>query len=123
AAHCEGPASGTPARRPSACAVLGSVDRAVHVSYPARNGLSPWLGELALGQESSVTVPPACSIFAAAVAENACAVTRRATSISPVPSTLISSPLRAAPLATRFSGVTSPPSGNSSASRPVFTTW
>ena len=63
------------------------------------------------------------SICAAAVAENACAVTRTATLISPVPSTLISSPLRAAPLATRFSGVTSPPSGNSSASRPVFTTW
>ena len=65
------------------------------------------------GQESSVTVPPACSIFWAAVAEKACAVTRRATERSPVPSTLISSPRRAAPLATRFSGVTSPPSGYS----------
>ena len=58
-----------------------------------------------------------------AEAEKACAVTRSGAVASPWPRTLISSPGRTAPLATRFSGVTSPPSGYSAASRSRLTTW
>ena len=59
---------------------------------------------------SSVTVPPAAAIFSLAEPETASTVTCSATETSPVPSTLTSSFLRTAPLATRSATVTSPPS-------------
>ncbi len=62
-------------------------------------------------QTSSVTVPPAAVIFSLAEPETASTVTCSATEISPWPSTLTSWFLRTAPLATRSSTVTSPPSG------------
>ncbi len=60
---------------------------------------------------STVAEPPAAMILSLALAENACTVTCSVTPASPVPSTLTGSPLRTAPLATRSSTVTSPPSG------------
>lgn len=62
-------------------------------------------------QMSSVTVPPAAAIFSLAEPETASTVTCSATETSPAPSTLTSSFLRTAPLATRSVTVTSPPCG------------
>src|SRR5262245_5062584 len=72
---------------------------------------------------SVVVEPPAAAIFCVALPENACTLTWTATEIDPVPSTLTGRPLRTAPLATRSSTVTSPPSGYSTASLSRLTTW
>ena len=63
------------------------------------------------GGQAVVAEPPAASIFSLALAENALAVTLTATVISPLPSTFTRCPSRTAPLATRSSMLTSPPSG------------
>jgi hypothetical protein len=56
-------------------------------------------------------------------AENACALTCTATEMSPEPSTLTGRPSRTAPLVTRSSTPTVPPSGKRSLIRSRLTTW
>src|SRR5690625_4574609 len=70
-----------------------------------------------------VTVPPAAVIICSAEAENFCAVMSNFALTSPLPSTLTGWFLRTAPLATRSSTVTEPPSGKSSCRVDRFTTW
>src|SRR3954454_14939315 len=78
-------------------------------------------------QESSpytLAAPPAAAIFSRAEVLKACAVMVSATPPrSPVPSTLTGWPRRTAPASTSSFGPTSPPFGNSSASRSRLTTW
>src|SRR5690606_7323744 len=73
--------------------------------------------------QASETVPPAARIFSLADAETRSTAISSLTVISPLPSTLTGWPLRTAPLATRSSTVTVPPSGNSAESLSRFTTW
>jgi hypothetical protein len=61
--------------------------------------------------QSSVADPPAAVIFSFADVENACALTWRAAETSPVPRILTGRPARTAPLSTRSSMFTVPPSG------------
>jgi hypothetical protein len=61
--------------------------------------------------QSSVADPPAAVIFSFADVENACALTWRAAETSPVPRILTGRPARTAPLSTRSSMLTVPPSG------------
>src|ERR1700733_4158544 len=113
-----------PARADDDCALPTSGQRATvaqRAKAAAPGGPGPPPGRHVA--HSSVTVPPAAVIFSRAEAENRWAVTLSATPASPSPSTLTSSPARTAPLATRSSGVTSPPCGYSSVSRPVLITW
>ena len=70
-------------------------------------------GRRSPARQSVVAVPPAAAILSRALAENAWTVTCRATVTSPSPSTLTGAPSRTAPLATRSSTVTAPPSGKS----------
>src|SRR5205814_5740174 len=109
-----GARSGPPTRH-------GNGEPAMQAPAPASREASPgsrvaarrpvWRVDNSAVPQSCVTVPPAAVIFAPAVAEKACALTRHAAPASPLPSTLTSSPARTAPLAARLSGVTSPPSG------------
>ncbi len=97
------------ARGPGARRVL----KRTHRRPPGRTRASAVVGRTcgAGDQASSVAVPPAAVIFSLAEAEYASTETVSATPISPEPSTLTGSPLRTAPLATRSSTVTAPPSG------------
>src|SRR5690606_1144877 len=70
-----------------------------------------------------VTEPPAASILSLAEPETALALRLTLTVISPVLRTFTGAPLRTAPLATRSSTVTSPPSGNSELILSRLTTW
>jgi hypothetical protein len=104
-----GTAPGVPA-----AAISRRVNAEGRAAPPARGTTRPSYvlrGAAARAQMSSVTLPPAAVIFSLAEPETASTVTCSATEISPWPRTLTRLFLRTAPLATRPSTVTSPPSG------------
>ena len=75
------------------------------------------------GSLSSVSVPPAASIFLRAVAEAPCTVIESLTEISPSPSSFTSLRIeRMSPFALSVSGVTSSPASKRSRSR-MLTGW
>lgn len=106
----------------AAGAGAGAPEITVHATLPATE--PPWNDQPGMPQSmgipgqlnrtaqmSSVTLPPAAAIFSLAEPETASTETCSATETSPAPSTLTSSFLRTAPLATRSATVTSPPCG------------